>query len=227
MRHSRHNRENKHHESGGIEHLRAREKLDFNLIADVIAFADAGHDNRCGSRQQQRRDLGDQTVTNGQQYVLAERVAGIEIVFKNTDTDTADHVDDQHHDPGDGVTANKLRRAVHRTVEVCFFRYFLSAVSGLLLVNQTRVQIGVDSHLFARQRIQGKARGNLGNTFRPFGDHHEVDDHQDDKHHETDDEIAADDHLTKGFNDLTRRAFAFMTVQQHHAGRGDVQRQTH
>ena len=80
-------------------------------------------------------------------------MAGIQIVFKDTNTDTADYVDNQDHDPGNGVTTHKLRRTVHRTVEIGLVGHVFTACSGLFLIDQTGVQIGVDSHLFTRQSV--------------------------------------------------------------------------
>ncbi len=97
----------------------------------------------------------------------------------------------------------------------------------LRLVDQPGVKIGVNRHLFAGHRVQGKAGRNLGNTLGPLGDDDKVDDHQDDKYYETDDKVAANHHLTKRLNHLTRRARAEMAVQQHHARGGDVERQAH
>ena len=94
------------------------------------------------------------------------------------------------------------------------------------MVNQAGVQIGVDGHLFTRHGVEGKARAHFGDPFAPFGDHHEVDDHQDDEHHNTDHVVAADHHFTEGLDHLTGGVATFVTVEQYHARRGHVQAQT-
>ena len=45
----------------------------------------------------------------------------------------------------------------------------------LRLVDQPGVKIGVNRHLFAGHRVQGKAGRNLGNTLGPLGDDDKVD----------------------------------------------------
>ncbi|MNO92172.1 hypothetical protein D3C76_837370 [compost metagenome] len=193
--------------------MRFGEQLGFDLIANIIAVADACHDDRRGGRQQQGRDLRRQAITDGQQNVLLERVAGIEIVFEDTNTDPADDVDHQHHNPGDGVTTDKLRGTVHRAVEIGLFRHLFTPISRLFLVNQPRIEVGVDRHLLAGHRIEGKARRDFRNTLSTFGDHHKVDNHQDDEYHKADDEIAADDDLSECLDNFTGSAFSLVTVQ--------------
>jgi hypothetical protein len=98
---------------------------------------------------------------------------------------------------------------------------------GLLLVDQAGVQVGVDRHLLAGQRVQREAGRHLRDALRALGDHHEVDDHQDDEHHQADDEVAADHHVAEGLDHMAGRMRALVAVQQHHAGGGHVQRQPH
>ena len=76
MRHARHDGQHKHHARGGIQRGRFRQQLRLHFLAHVSAVADARHDDRRRRRQQQRRDLRHQTVTDGQQHILFERLAG-------------------------------------------------------------------------------------------------------------------------------------------------------
>ena len=96
-------------------------------------------------------------------------------MFEYADQDAAQHVDQQDHDAGDGVTAHKLGGTVHRAVEVRFVGHILTPHPRLFLINQPGIEIGVDRHLFARQRVEGKARRYFRNTLGPFGHHHKVD----------------------------------------------------
>ena len=104
-----------------------------HLAGDVAGFVDAGNDDRRCSRQEQRRNLRHQAVTDGQQGVLFERLAGSQIVDEYTDGETAEEVDQQDQDAGDGVAADELRRAVHCTVEVGFLGHFLAPRLGIFL----------------------------------------------------------------------------------------------
>ncbi len=217
MRHARHHRQHKHHQCGGVERRGFCQQLRFDLVANVVAIADAGHDDRRGGCQQQRGNLCHQTITDGQQNILLKRLTGRQIVFEDADQNAAQHVDQQDHDPGYGVTAHKLRRAVHRAVEIRLVGDIFAPLTCLFLIDQSGVEIGVDRHLLARQRIKGKARRDFRNTLCAFGDHHEVDDHQDHKHHEANNKVAADHHVTERLNHLTGGTDAVVAVEQHHA----------
>ena len=74
-----------------------------------------------------------------------------------------------------------------------------------LLVDQPRVQVGVDGHLLAGHRVQGEARRHLGDASRALGDDHELDDDEDHEHHEADHEVAADHELAEGVDHRARR----------------------
>ena len=80
------------------------------------------HKDRGGNRQHQRRDLCDQTVTDGQKYIDLGGVAKGQAELACADDDATDDVGDQNKDTGDRVALHKFRRTVHRTVEVRLFR---------------------------------------------------------------------------------------------------------
>ncbi len=166
-----------------------------------------------------------QTVTDGQQGVNLAGVAEAHVVLEDTDGHAADQVDEQNQQAGDGVTADELAGTVHRTVELGFLGDFRTARLGLVLVDQTGVEVGVDRHLFAGHRIEGEACAHLGNPPGTLGHHDEVDDHQDREHHDTDHVVTADHHLTEGLDHLTGGGVAVLTVEHHHPRRRHVQRQ--
>ena len=116
-----------------------------------------------------------QPVADGHQHILLEGGVGAQVVFEDPDTDAADQVDRQNHHPGDGVPAHKLRRPVHRAVEIGLAGNIFTPGLRLRLVNQSGIKIGINRHLLAGHRVQGKAGRNLGNTLGPFGDDDKVD----------------------------------------------------
>ncbi len=137
----------------------------------------------------------------------------------------ADDVNHHNQDARDGVTAHKLTRTVHRTVEVRLLGHFRTAFFRFIFGNKPGVQIGVDRHLLARHPVQHKTRTHFRDTPRTFGNNHKVDDYEDDKHHDTDGEITAHEEVTEGFHHLTRRRRAGMPFHQDDTRGGDVQRQ--
>jgi hypothetical protein len=219
--------QDQHHAGGAEHHLRRGQHLAADLLLEVARIRNTGDQDRGRGRQQQRRNLRDQAVTDGQQRILLEGVAERHVLHQRADGDAADHVDDQDQDTGDRIAAHELGGAVHGAVEVRFGGHVLAARLGLFLVDQAGVQVGVDRHLLARQRVQREARRHFRNTLGTLGHHHEVDDHQDHEHHDTDHVVAADDDLTEGLDHLAGRGRALVAVQQHHAGRRHVQCQAH
>ena len=201
------------------------EHLPLNLRAHVLGSGNTGHHDGRRSRQQQRRNLRHQAVTNGQQHIDAARLGKRQTVLRHTNGQAAKYVDKQNQQAGNSVAADEFAGTVHGTVELGFLRHFPTTGLGLLLIDQARVQVGINGHLLAGHGIQGEARTDLGNAPRALGDHHKVDDHQDGEHHQTDNVVTADHHLTKGLNHLTGRVATLVAVQQHHAGGGHVQRQ--
>ena len=137
----------------------------------------------------------------------------------------AEHVDEQDQDAGNGIAADELAGAVHRTVEVGFLTHFLAAQLGFFTRQQTGVEVGVDRHLLAGHRVQDEARGHFRNAAGTLGNDHEIDDGQDREHHDADRVVAADHEFAEGGDDLARGIVAVLAVQQDHAGGGHVQRQ--
>src|SRR5690606_25049071 len=104
---------------------------------------------------------------------------------------------------------------------------FDATLLGFGLVDQSRVEIGVDGHLLARHGIEGEACADFGNTPGTLGDHHEVDDHQNREHHDTDHVVAADHHIAESLDHMPGCRAPLVPMDQYHAGGRDVQRQPH
>ncbi|CAM5192314.1 hypothetical protein CDEF62S_05134 [Castellaniella defragrans] len=143
------------------------------------------------------------------------------------------HADDQpaqdidHHDEQarHRVAADELACAIHGAVELGLLPHFGPALARILLADQARIQIGVDRHLLARHRIQRETGAHFGDPARALGDHDEIDDHQDDEHYNPDRKISADQKVPEGLDDVSGRRRPPVPVEQHHSGRGHVQRQ--
>jgi hypothetical protein len=156
---------------------------------------------------------------------VASSSAGAHVVGEHTDGEAAEQADQQDQDAGHGVAADELRGPIHGAVEVGFLGHVLATLLGFFRTDQAGVEVGVDGHLLAGQGVQGEARADLGDPFATFGDHDEVDDHQDHEHHHPDDEVTADYHLAERLDHLARGTGAGVAFEQHHAGGGDVQAQ--
>ncbi len=185
-----------------------------------------GDDDGGGDGEQQRRDLGDQTVTYRQQGVDLGRFAEAQLMLHHADDEAAQDVDEEDHDPRHRIPFHEFRGTVHGAVEVGFLSHVLTTLLGLFLIDEAGVQIRVDGHLFAGHGIQGEACTHLGDPARTLGDHHEVDDHQDHEDDDADRVVAADHHVAEGLDHVASRRTAVVAFQQHHPGGGDVEGET-
>src|SRR3989344_1279256 len=175
---------------GHADDLGVLQHLGGDLGADVLVLADPRDHHGGRHRDQQRRDLGHQRVTDGQQDVGLGGLRGRQPVLHHADDEAADDVDEQDQDAGDGVTAHELRGTVHGAVEFGLFAHLAAALAGLGLVNHAGAQVGVDGHLLAGHGVQGEAGRDFGDALGTLGDHGEVDHHQDGEDDDPDREVA-------------------------------------
>jgi hypothetical protein len=150
----------------------------------------------------QRRDLGNQTVADGQERVVVGRLGERQLHLGDADEDAAENVDEGDQKPGDGIAADEFRGTVHRPEERAFVFQRLTAGFGLRLVDKPGGQISVDRHLLARHRVQCEAGGDFRDTAGTLGDDDEVHDHQDRENDDPDDEIAAHHQVAERLDDV-------------------------
>ncbi len=135
-------------------------------------------------------------------------------MLQHPNQQTAHHVDDHDQNTGDGIPTNKFTRTVHGAVKIGFLCHFRTAFFCFIFTNQSRIQIGVNRHLFTRHPIQHEARTHFRDTSRTFGDNHKVNDDENDEDHDTDGKVTADKEVTKGFHHLTCRRGTGMSFHQ-------------
>ncbi len=206
-------------------HARIGEQLRRQLRPDVFAGGDAADDHACRRRDHQGGNLRNQAIADGQQRIGLGRRADVEAVLRHADNQAADYVDRHDHQARDRIAAHELAGTVHRPVEVCLLGDARAARACLVFGNQAGIQVGIDRHLLAGHRVQGKPRGHFGDPARTLRDHHEVDHDQDDEDDDTDRVVAAHQEMAERLDHMTGRARTGMALQQHDAGRCHIQRQ--
>ena len=117
----------------------------------------------------------------------------------------------------DGIATHKFARTVHGAVKICLLSHLFSTAFGLLLADQTGVQVGIDCHLFTGHTVKGKAGTHFCNTPGPLGDDHKVYNYQYDKNDNADGKVAAYQEVAESFDDLARGVSAVMAVHQDNA----------
>ncbi len=146
-------------------------------------------------------------------------------MLQYADQEAGHDVDPGDQDAGHRIALREPRSAVHRAVELGFGRQLLAPPLGFGLVDQPGVQVRIDGHLLARQRVQREARRHFGNAHRAVVDHHVLDGDQHQENHGADDVIAAHHETAECPDHLARRRRAGVAVQQDQPRGGDIQRQ--
>src|SRR5690606_30722209 len=167
------------------------------------------HQQAGGGRDDQRGDLGNQSVADGEQGVGLRGVGEGHALLRDADDHAADDVDEDDEQAGDGVAAHEFRGAVHGAEEAAFVLELLAAAPRVGLVDQPGGEIGVDRHLLAGHGVEVEARRDFGDAARTLGDDDEVHDHQDGEDDDADDEIAAHHEVAEGFDDVAGDVGAF------------------
>ena len=226
VRHARHQTEQTQHRRRQQHHARIAKQLPDHLLTNVLIGTDAGDDHARGGRNHQRRDLGHQTVTDGQQRIAFRRVSHVHAMLQNTHQQAAHHVN--HHDENarDGITTHKLTRTVHRAIEVRFLGHFRTAFFRFIFRDESGVEVGVDRHLLTWHPVQHKARTHFRDTPRTFSDNHKVDDNEDDEHHDADGKVTAHEEVAERLDHFTGRCRTGMPFHQDDTRGRHVQRQS-
>ena len=203
------------HEQG----LGLGEELAADLRAHIfLGIAGTGDEDTGRDGDDERGDLGDETVTDGQDAVDLQGFPGRDAVLGDADDGTAHDVHHGHDHAGDAVALDELHGAVHGAEHLAFLADDIAAALGLFHVDDPGAHVRVDGHLFAGHGVQGEARAHFGHAFGTLGDDQELHDGQDQEDHGTNDEITAQGELAEGLDDL-----AGVGVEQDQAGGGDVQ----
>ena len=127
--------------------------------------------------------------------------------------------------PATASSANELARAVHGPVEFGLLGYLGPPFPGIGLVDEPCIEVRVDAHLLPGHGIQGEPGCHFGDSARTFGDHHEVDHHEDDEDHDSHGGIASHHKGPEALDDVAGRQRAAVAVEKNQPGGGDVQRQ--
>ncbi len=217
----------KHDDQSGSDHQGAgiASELPDNSLVGGTGGSAARHEQARSERNDQRRDLGDQTVTDGKLDEDVGSLADRHVMAQITDDDPAEDVDGGDDQAGDRIAADELRGTVHGTEERALLLQLATAMLRFLLVDQAGRKVGVDRHLLAGDGIEGEARADFGDTRRTLGDDDEVHRDQNEEDDQTDDEIAGHDETGEAGDDAAGSAVAFMTMGKDDARRCDVQRQ--
>ena len=188
-------------------------------VAAHVAIGRGARDDKAGGHgEHEGRNLGDESVTDGEQAVVGDGGGEVQAALEDADGHAADEVDDRDDDGGDCVALDELRATVHGSVEVGLRGDLLAAAACFVVVDEPGVEVCVDGHLLAGHRVQGEAGADFGHALSTLGDDHELDDDQDQEDDQADDDRAADDEVAEC---LDHRAG--IAVDQHLAGDADVE----
>ena len=174
-----------------------RTQLSAQYHAHAIAARCAGHHQTGRGADNERGHLRHQSVTDGEQRVRAAGFRQRHALLHNANKDAAQNVHGDHEDAENRVALHVLGGTVHGAVKVGGARDFIATDACFLFVNQTRRQVGVDGHLLAGHRVEGKTRRHFGNTSGTLGDDDEIDADEQQEDDNADSVVAADDKLAE------------------------------
>ncbi len=177
-----------------------------------------GDEDAGGRRQNERRNLRDEPVADGQEPVALERVADAHPPLRDADREAAEDVDGRDDERRDDVPLHELHRAIHRAVELALARQSPAPLPRLVPVERAGADLRVDGHLLAGHRVEHEARGDLGDPLAPLRDDDELDDREDEEHDAADDVVPPHDERPERVDDLAR-----VGLEQDEARRGDVE----
>ena len=117
VRHARYHAHETDDRGSEDQRLGPGKELVHELAADVVVGSHAAHDQARGGRDDERRNLCNQSVTDCQQGVVSGSGGDVQIVLQHTDDQAAYHIDEQDQDARYRIAPHKLAGAIHRTVE--------------------------------------------------------------------------------------------------------------
>ena len=100
------------------QHPGIGQQLPGQFAAQFLLGGRAGHQNTGGGGSDQRRNLRDQAVADGEQREALQGFADGHALLHDADGEAAEDVDQRDEDGGDGVAAHELAGAVHRAVKI-------------------------------------------------------------------------------------------------------------
>ena len=211
------------HDRAEHDGFRLREELVDDVDAQRLGVfrADARDDDTGRDGDEQRGNLGDEAVADGQDGVCLDGFSGGHAAHQHADAETADDVDGGDDETRDGVAFDELHGTVHGAEQLAFGGEFGTALAGLVDVDGACAHIGVDTHLLTGHGVQCESRGDFGDTLRTFRDDDELHDCDNKEDDGADDEIAADDEVTENVDD-----FAGVGLQEDKSRRRHVQGQS-
>ena len=108
----------------------------------------------------------------------------------------------------------KRDRAVHGSEEFRLGRKMFPAGARFGLVDQPRIEIGVDRHLFAGQSVQCETRRHFRNAHRAMVDDDVLDRDQNQEDHRANNVVAAHHEAAERLDHMSRRGSSGISIQQ-------------
>ncbi len=164
-------------------------------------------------------------IADGQDGIGLQRLRDVEAMLQNADQQTGNNIDAGDKDSGHGVALRKAARSVHSAEKFGLGCQFFTAAARLAFVDQAGVQIGIDRHLFAGQRIESESGRDFRNADRAVVDHNILDRDQNKEDNGPDDVVPAHHEVAESLNHVARGRGAGVAVEQDQTSRRHVERQ--
>src|SRR6266849_661597 len=214
------------HDAGSnLQGAAAGEQLGAEIDGEGGVRGGAGHDHAAGHRDQKRGDHGDQAVADGKDGVGFERLAKRNVELEDSDEEAGQDVDASDKDGGDGVALIEAGGSVHGPVEFRFARSLFASGGGLMLVDESGIEVGIDRHLLAGESVEGEAGGDFSRAHGAVADDDILDGDEGDEENKSDNVVAAHNELSEGLDDASGGPGAFVAMEKNAAAGGEVERE--
>ena len=220
----RHEGEREHERRRDAQHVRPREQLRGQVDPERTVAGDARHHQPHRGRDQERRQGGEQRIADREDRERLDRLQRRHPVVERADHDSADQVQHDDHERGDGVALHEFPGAVHRGVEIGLALHARPFATRRVGIQHAGVQIRIDRHLLPRHRVEREPRAHLGDPLGAVGDDDELDRDEDREHDQSDHHVTAYDERAEG-GDQRPDPARIVAFGQDQARRADVERE--
>ena len=122
-----------------IQYSRHTKQLSDQYRTKIRILGALGNENTCGQRNQQGRDLADQTVTNSQNRIFIQSIIQFHSLTGYTHGNTAYDINGSNNKTGSSISFNVLNRTIHGTEEAGFFLNLISSLLSLGIRNSSGI----------------------------------------------------------------------------------------
>ena len=199
--------------AGQIEGCGTREELLANFGSQHSCRVGAREGDAPGYRDKQRGNQSDETISNRQHCIGSRRFAQFNALLQCANQQPGDNVDCSDQNRCHRIALVEARCTIHGAVELRLACDRLPPAPCLRFIDKSGIHVGIDGHLLARQRVEGKACSHFGRAHGTVRYNKELDGDKGEKEDEPNNVVPADDKLSESLDHLPCSCGSFRTMK--------------